>query len=46
MAEMMKKATRQSYGEALVELAKTNPKVVVLDAALNVSSMLVLPKTT
>lgn len=34
MAEMMKKATRQSYGEALVELAKTNPKVVVLDADL------------
>lgn len=34
MAEMMKKATRQSYGEALVELAKTNPKVVVMDADL------------
>ena len=31
---MMKKATRQSYGEALVELAKTNPKVVVMDADL------------
>ena len=34
MAEMMKKATRQSYGEALVELTKTNPKVVVMDADL------------
>ena len=34
MADMIKKATRQSYGEALVELAKTNPKVVVLDADL------------
>ena len=29
-----KKATRQSYGEALVELGKKNNKVVVLDADL------------
>ena len=29
-----KKATRQSYGEALVELGKINEKVVVLDADL------------
>lgn len=29
-----KKATRQSYGEALVELGKVNDKVVVLDADL------------
>jgi len=29
-----KKATRQSYGEALLELGKNNPKVVVLDADL------------
>ncbi len=29
-----KKATRQSYGEALVELGKNNDKVVVLDADL------------
>ena len=29
-----KKATRQSYGEALVELGKTNKNVVVLDADL------------
>ncbi len=29
-----KKATRQSYGEALVELGKENEKVVVLDADL------------
>ena len=28
MAEMMKKATRQSYGEALVELAKTAAKTM------------------
>ena len=30
----VKKATRQSYGEALVELGKNNEKVVVLDADL------------
>lgn len=29
-----KKATRQSYGEALLELGKENEKVVVLDADL------------
>ena len=29
-----KKATRVAYGEALVELAKKNDKVVVLDADL------------
>ncbi|MDO4459921.1 MAG: transketolase family protein [Clostridia bacterium] len=34
MAEMIKKATRESFGEALVELAKINDKVVVLDADL------------
>ncbi len=34
MAEVVKKATRQSYGDALVELASSNPKVVVLDADL------------
>ena len=28
-------ATRQSYGEALVELGKENEKVVVLDADLS-----------
>lgn len=32
---MEKKATRQSYGEALVELGKQNEKVVVLDADLS-----------
>ena len=31
----MKKATRQSYGEALVELGKENKDVVVLDADLS-----------
>ena len=28
-------ATRQSYGEALVELGKKNPQIVVLDADLS-----------
>ena len=32
MAEMVKKATRESFGEALVQLAQENPDVVVLDA--------------
>ncbi|MCY1715321.1 transketolase family protein, partial [Caproiciproducens galactitolivorans] len=34
MAEMVKKATRESYGEALKELADQYPQVVVLDADL------------
>lgn len=34
-----KKATRQGYGEALVELGKVNDKVVVLDADLSKSTM-------
>lgn len=34
MAEMKKVATRDSYGAALVQLAETNPKVVVFDADL------------
>ena len=34
MADMKKKATRESYGEALVELAQTNDKIVVFDADL------------
>lgn len=38
MAEMIKKATRASYGEALVELAK-NPKVIVMDADLAHATM-------
>ena len=29
-----KKATRQAYGEALIELVEKNDKVVVLDADL------------
>ena len=36
MTEM--KATRDGYGEALVELGKTNPKVVVLGADLTDST--------
>ena len=34
MAEMQKKATRESYGEALRDLADKYPEVVVLDADL------------
>ena len=34
MADIIKKATRESYGEALAELADENPNVVVLDADL------------
>lgn len=33
-----KKATRQSYGEALLELGKNNPNVVVLDADLSAAT--------
>ena len=34
MAEMIKKATRESFGEAIAELGNTNPDIVVLDADL------------
>ena len=34
MADVMKKATRDSYGEALVELGQQNPNIVVFDADL------------
>ncbi len=34
MAEMIKKATRESFGAALCEIAKTNPDILVLDADL------------
>lgn len=34
MSEVIKKATRQSYGEALTELAEKYPDLVVLDADL------------
>lgn len=34
MADMVKKATRESFGEALCEVAKVNDKVIVLDADL------------
>ena len=34
MADMIKKATRDAYGEALAELGKVNGNVVVLDADL------------
>ena len=35
---MIKKATREAYGEALVELGKINKDVVVLDADLSGST--------
>ena len=39
MSEEIKKiATRQSYGEALVELGKENKNVVVLDADLSTAT--------
>ena len=34
MAEIIKKATRESFGEALCELAKDNKDIVVFDADL------------
>ena len=34
MEEVMKKATRDSYGEALVELGQETPNIVVFDADL------------
>lgn len=34
MAEIVKKATRESFGETLVELGKSNPNIIVLDADL------------
>ncbi len=34
MAETVMKATRESFGEALCELAETNPDIVVFDADL------------
>ena len=38
MNENVKKATRQSYGEALLELGKENEKVVVFDADLSTAT--------
>ncbi|MFW6150892.1 MAG: transketolase family protein, partial [Chloroflexota bacterium] len=34
-----KASTRQAYGNALVELGRTNPNIVVLDADLSSSTM-------
>ena len=34
MAEIITKATRVSFGEALSEMAETNPDIIVLDADL------------
>lgn len=38
MNENQKKATRQSYGEALLELGKENEDIVVLDADLSTAT--------
>ena len=38
MAEIIKKATRESFGEALCELAKDNKDIVVFDADLEAFS--------
>ncbi|HQI19050.1 MAG TPA: transketolase family protein [Leptospiraceae bacterium] len=38
VVEVVKKATRDGYGEALAELGKTRPEVVVLDADLSEST--------
>ena len=35
MAEVINKATRESFGMALCELAKTNKDIVALDADLS-----------
>ena len=40
MAEMVKKATRESFGEAVTELAAEYPDVVVLDADLAAATQL------
>ena len=42
MERKMGKATRDAYGEALVEIGKTNPDVIVLDADLSKSTKSVL----
>ena len=40
MDENIKKATRQSYGEALLELGKENKNIVVFDADLSTATSL------
>lgn len=39
---MVRKATRESYGETLVELGETNPDIIVLDADLSQATKTVL----
>lgn len=39
MAEMVNKATRQSFGEAVTAIAKENPDIIVLDADLAAATM-------
>ena len=40
MAETVKKATRESFGEALCELAEQNKDIVVFDADLTPTASL------
>ena len=42
MNKEIKKATRQSYGEALLELGKENENIVVLDADLSTATKTIL----
>ena len=42
MQKILGKATRDAYGETLVEIGKMNPEVVVLDADLSKSTKSVL----
>ena len=44
MAEIVKKATRESFGEALCELAETNKDIVVFDADLAAATKQVFSK--
>ena len=44
MADIIKSATREAYGKALVELGETNDKVIVLDADLAAATQTVVFK--
>ncbi len=44
MNELIKTATREAYGQALVDLGKENEKVIVLDADLSVATKTIMFK--
>ncbi|MFA9382093.1 MAG: transketolase family protein, partial [Acetanaerobacterium sp.] len=44
MADVIKKATRESYGETIAELSQTMKELVVLDADLAMATKTVLFK--